>query len=174
MGAPMTQDVVAHLEQIMLAGGSLLLLAAGAHDLATRTVPNRVPAVIAVIGVGLQMRAGHLPAAVAASLAVFLVAALCWRCGWLGGGDVKLLAAAVLLVAPARVPVLVLAISLAGGVLALLYLLLGAVITGSAAPRPTLLLARILRIERRRISRHGPLPYASAIAAGVLFVLLSH
>jgi prepilin peptidase CpaA len=34
------------------------------------------------------------------------------------------------------------------------------------------LLARALRVERWRIHRGGPLPYACAIAAGGLFILL--
>ena len=33
------------------------------------------------------------------------------------------------------------------------------------------LIPRILRAERWRIRRHGPLPYASAIAAGAVFTL---
>jgi prepilin peptidase CpaA len=34
------------------------------------------------------------------------------------------------------------------------------------------LLARALRVEQWRIRRGGPLPYACAIAAGGLFILL--
>ena len=46
----------------------------------------------------------------------------CWRQGWIGGGDVKLLSACALLVPPASVPELVLTTAIAGGVLALFYL----------------------------------------------------
>ena len=37
-----------------------------------------------------------------ASAAVFALGAVCWRCGWLGGGDTKLLAACAVLVPPVQ------------------------------------------------------------------------
>ena len=41
----------------------------------------------------------------------------------------------------------------------------------SIAPRPPGMLRRIRRTELYRVRRRGPLPYASAIAAGTLFIL---
>ena len=174
MDFSMLESVLACFGPVMLAGSAVLLLEAGACDIATRTVPNRVPAMLAAVGAALRLESGHLAGALAAALTVGVLAFFCWRRGWLGGGDVKLLAAAALLVAPARVPGLILAVALAGGVLSLLYLLLQALLPDPASPRPSNRLARILRVEHRRIRRRGPLPYASAIAAGAIFVLLSH
>jgi prepilin peptidase CpaA len=171
--ASMIEGAAASFGPVMLAGGALLLIEAGAHDIATRTVPNRVPAVLAALGAALQIESGHLPGALAAALGIAAVAVFCWRRGWIGGGDVKLLAAAALLVAPARVPGLILAVALAGGILAVLYVLLPLLLPQPPAARPSRLPARILRIELWRIRRRGPLPYASAIAAGAIFVLLS-
>ena len=51
-----------------------------------------------------------------AGLLVFLAGAFCWRRGWLGGGDVKLLAATAVLVPPSLVVNLLLDVALAGGV----------------------------------------------------------
>ncbi len=94
----------------------------------------------------------------------------------MGGGDVKLLAAAALLLPPRLVPGYVLAVALAGGVLGLLYLGLGALLrrrAPRATPRrPATLLRRALRAEAWRIRRRGPLPYGCAIAAGALFAVL--
>ncbi len=154
------------------AGGIVLLIAAGVRDFISRTVPNRVPALIAILALALQWQAGSLRFALPAGAAVFIVAAFCWRRGWLGGGDVKLFAAAALLVPPGKVPAMIVAVALAGGALALLYLALAALLPNARPGRPAGRLARILRIERRRIRRHGPLPYASAIAAGAIFILL--
>jgi len=66
----------------------------------------------------------------------------------------------------------VLASCLAGGVLAIGYWLLGRVTASPATERPSGLLRRIIRVERRRLRRGGPLPYALAIAAGVCFTLI--
>lgn len=168
----MSQNVFPLITTGLTAGGMALLLAAGAEDFATRLVSNRLSLALALCGVGLRWREGALWIGLLAALAVFLAGAFCWRRGWLGGGDVKLLGAAALFVAPARIPALLLATSLAGGVLALLYLALAALPPAAPArPRAAWLPARLLRIERWRIRRHGPLPYASAIAAGAVFTL---
>lgn len=158
---------------LLILVSALLLLAAAASDLAVRRVPNAVPVALALIGLGLRIAGGSVVGGLAAAGAVFACAAACWRRGWLGGGDVKLLGAAALLLAPRLVPSLVLAVAMAGGLLALLYLLLPAVL-GPAVPGPRGggRIQRILSIERRRIGRRGPLPYAAAIAAGTLFVLI--
>ncbi len=177
--------VGASIGPALLAAGCLLLLVAGASDFATRRVPNGVSATLAGIGVVLHLSSGDLAAALGAAFAVFLLGVLCWRRGWLGGGDVKLLAATALLVAPWRVPGLLAAIALAGGVLALAYLLLRFVLTMSRRHRPgelrlgehatrTATLSRIIRIEHWRIRRGAPLPYASAICVGASFMLLTH
>lgn len=163
----------------LLIVASVLLLLAAAADVAVRRVPNSVSVALALIGLGLRFASGSLLGGLAAAAAVFVCAAACWRGGWLGGGDVKLLGAAALLLPPRLAPSLVLAVAMAGGVLALLYLLLPrflgpAAPAARAAPGPRAggRIRRILSVERRRIGRHGPLPYAAAIAAGTLFVLI--
>jgi prepilin peptidase CpaA len=187
---------------LMLAS-TALLLAAAAADLALRRVPNAVPLTLAVVGLGLRLGAGSLLGGLAAAALVFALAAFCWRRGWMGGGDVKLLAAATLTVPPLRAPGLLFAVALAGGGLAALYLLLAAFLRpvgppggqpvgprpgsrrarggagprfhgldGRSATRPFGLLSRVVRIERWRIGHRAPLPYAAAIAAGALFVLM--
>lgn len=156
---------------LVLAGVTTLLLAA-AHDVVARTVPNRLAAILAVIGVGLRGLAGGLGAALLIGAVVFCIAALCWRRGWMGGGDVKLLAATAILVPPALTFSFIAAVAMSGGLLALLYLLARRHVAPPAAQRPHNLLARVLRVERWRVRRGGPLPYACAIAAGGLLVLL--
>jgi prepilin peptidase CpaA len=92
----------------------------------------------------------------------------------MGGADVKLLASAAVVVAPSMVPTLVVGTSLAGGILAFVY-----IIGSKLAPKPPVLarpagaavskpglLQRAARCELRRLRRRGPLPYAAAIATG--------
>jgi prepilin peptidase CpaA len=162
---------------LLLLAGAALLAYAALHDIGFRTVPNRVSAALLAIGLllrlvhGLQQgNVGHeLVWGIACGLIVFVFTYVFWFVGWMGGADVKLLSAAAVFVAPPMVPTLVVGTSLAGGVLALIY-----VIGSSIAPRPRpaadvsrfSLVHRAARCELRRLRRRGPLPYAAAIAAG--------
>jgi prepilin peptidase CpaA len=156
---------------LMLCSAVLLLLAS-LHDLVARTVPNWVAAALAVLGIGLRAAAGSLLAGICAGLIVFVLAAICWRRGWMGGGDVKLVAAAAIVVPPSLVVSFIAAVAICGGVLAVIYLIAGRLVAAPRTARPRTLIARALRVERWRIHRGGPLPYACAIAAGGLFILL--
>jgi prepilin peptidase CpaA len=149
-----------------------ILLAAAMHDVIARTAPNWMAIALAVLGVASRILHGHILIGFGAAFAVFVLAAFCWRRGWLGGADVKLLAAAALIVPPGDVPGFLSAVALAGAALALVYLAARHVTPTPAPQRPGHLIARALRVESWRIHRGGPLPYAFAIAAGFLFVVL--
>jgi prepilin peptidase CpaA len=169
----MTNSALLHTILLLAAATSLLF--AAAHDLAVRTVPNRVSLIVAAVGLALNALDGQLVPALFGGGLVFAGCWFCWRHGWIGGGDVKLLSACSLLVPPLSVPELILWTAIAGAVLALLYLALGALLArllpGGASARPTGLLKRVWRAERRRICRRLSLPYACAICAGVLLTL---
>jgi prepilin peptidase CpaA len=157
----------------LIAAGCLTLMFAALHDVAARTVPNWSSLALLGIGFVLRMIEGNWAASLSVGAVVFIVSVVCWLRGWLGGGDVKLLTAASVVVPPLMSVNLLLAVSLAGGALAVVYLLLSLVVNVPRRDRPQGKMRRILRAERYRISRKGPLPYASAIAAGAIFVLLN-
>jgi prepilin peptidase CpaA len=159
------------LHSILLLAAATALLFAAAHDVAVRTVPNLVSLIVAAAGLGLHTLDRQLIAALIAGLLVFAGTWQCWRRGWIGGGDVKLLTACALLVPPGLVPELILSTTIAGGVLALGYLTLSRLLPDGVTPRPTSLIWRVWRAERRRIRRRLSLPYACAISAGVLLTL---
>lgn len=152
--------------------GTLCLLAAAVHDVIARTAPNWAASVLALSGVTLRALHGQLLTGLCVGAVVFLIAAFCWRRGWMGGGDVKLLAAAAILVPPAQAFTFITVVAVAGGLLAVGYIAARRIVTAPSPIRPRHLLARAMRAERWRIRRGGPLPYACAIAAGGLFVLL--
>jgi prepilin peptidase CpaA len=159
----------------ILASGIILVLAAG-HDIASRTVPNWMSAAIACFGVAASVADNRALVSIACGLVIFVASAFCWRRGWMGGADVKLLGAIAIVLPPGVVSTFVLAMAAAGAVHAIAYMLAGRVLTPPApAPAqrlvPRSLFRRALRAERWRISRHGPLPYACAIAFGFLFVI---
>lgn len=139
--------------------------------MAFRTVPNWIPATLVMLGVGIRMQAGGLALGLLACILLLLSAGFCWHRSWVGGGDVKLLAACGLLARPELTGVMLLEVALAGGALALLYLALGRVVKAPVDACPPGRLRRILWAERHRIYRRSSIPYASAIAAGTLLVL---
>lgn len=160
----------------ILAGMGLVLIAA-VHDIVARTVPNWVSVLLALVGLGARIVDGKLMIGLLAALSVFMVAAFLWRRGWLGGGDVKLLGAAALVLPPTSVIPFIVAMSISGSLLAMAYLAAGYAARAVRRPvatngaRPNGLIARAKRVELWRMRRGGPLPYACAIAAGFLFIL---
>lgn len=167
---------VHHLLQSVVFGTVAILLGiASLNDIATRTIPDLTPLGLAAIGIAVRLLDGNAAAALVASAAVLLLGALCWRFGWLGGGDVKLLAACTWLVSPVFVPQLLLLTAITGGVLACLYLGLGWMARASRTPmraaHPRSLAGRIWRAERWRIRRRAALPYGCAITVATLLTL---
>jgi prepilin peptidase CpaA len=153
-----------------------LLVVAALHDLIARTIPNPVPALLAGAGLLSHLATGDAGTALLAASAVGVLSGLCWLGGWLGGGDVKLLAGAALALPTAHLPVFVCDIAVAGGLLAAIYLLArrlpAAVVGGAPGHGVASLPRRAWRAECWRVRRGGPLPYAVAIAGAGIFVLL--
>jgi prepilin peptidase CpaA len=165
------------LRPVLLPAAVALVCVASLNDVAVRTIPDLIALGVVVIGVTLRSIDGTLIPGLVATAAVFAFGALCWRCGWLGGGDAKLLAACAMLVRPGQVPQLVLMTALAGGLLACLYLALGRMTAPWSIPthagRSHSFVTRVCRAELRRVRRRGPLPYGCAIAVAALFTLLT-
>jgi prepilin peptidase CpaA len=160
------------LPALALPAAALLLMYAALHDIAARTIPNGIPVALVTLGVALRLHAGSLPQALLAAALLTTAAGLCWLRGWLGGGDLKLLAALALLLPPAHVLPGIMAVAWCGTALALPYLALRRRLPAPSPHRPAGLPARIWRVERFRLRRGGPLPYGVAIAAGGLLELL--
>jgi prepilin peptidase CpaA len=108
----------------------VIMVWAGAVDILTRAIPNRVTMTLAAC-FGLFAGASGLPLAEVAAHALCAIAVLAfgyflYSQSWFGGGDAKLLAAAALWFGfDALLPFLA-ATALAGGVLSLAWLALGA------------------------------------------------
>jgi len=126
---------------------------------------------LALDGLVIRLVHGQFLVGIAAGFAVLIAAGLLWRRGLMGGGDVKLLAATALLLPASLVLSFIAAVAFAGGILACLYLALRRIVRPPATLRPRHRLARIMRVEQRRIRACRSLPYAVAIASGALFIL---
>lgn len=152
-----------------------LLAVVAWRDVTTRTIPDTASLALAVLGFtyNLVFHPYGLAFSVTAAVALSGVLLFLFARGALGGGDVKLMAALALGMSALEIWHFVVATAMAGGVLALLYLLLSRMLPApSAHPAASGTLRRLARVEVWRIRRCGPLPYGVAIAAGCVTVLL--
>lgn len=104
--------------------GTVALLFAASTDVMQRIIPNRAVVLVALAGIALRWEdgPGALLHAILLAAAIFAAMLVLFQFEVVGGGDVKLLAAASLLSPPEMVPGQMLLIALAGGGLALLWI----------------------------------------------------
>lgn len=150
-----------------------LLVAGGGSDLARRRVPNAVSGGVLLAGLGVQLSKGPASAALALLGGLLLGAALtlAWRARLVGGGDVKLAAAAGVCAGWSGLPLYLAATALAGGVVS--------VVCYAASPPQAQ--ARVRSSLTAVALGLGPgsgapgqrvsVPYGVAIAAGALIAL---
>jgi prepilin peptidase CpaA len=145
-----------------------LLVVAGLHDTAARTIPNWIPVNLAVAGLVLRIQQGNVLAGAGVALLLLTILGVLWLRGFIGGGDMKLIPAVAFVLPPSNAPYFVLSVAVAGGALALIYLALSLVVPRPGPGPRRGLLSRVLKAEAWRMHRRGPLPYALAIAGGAL------
>ena len=115
-----------YVQTLALTGFTGVMTVAAFEDFRRLVIPNLLPIVLCALWPFYFAAAPSLYGALAAigcAAAVFLVGAVLFARGWLGGGDVKLLAAATLWVGPAGTPSLLMLTGVLGGALALFLLL---------------------------------------------------
>ena len=152
----------------------LLLLYVATIDVATRMIRNEICLVLALLGIAGQLAS---PMQVAESLiAAAILLLLLWviyQRGWIGGGDVKLLVALAIGLPLIGVIQLLTITALAGGVLALVHLMMRLLPYPRLAPAGSSFVRRVYAVERWRHLRHAPLPYGVAIACGGILTIFS-
>jgi prepilin peptidase CpaA len=158
-------------QSIVLTSFGVVMTAAAFEDFRRLVIPNLLPIVLVALWPIYFAASPSLYGALAAigcAAAVFLGGAVLFARGWLGGGDVKLLAAATLWAGPAGTPTLLMLTAALGGVLALFLLMpLG---TQIAAGARTMLGQPPLQAPG---GFAAPVPYGVAIAGAALIVTLS-
>ena len=152
----------------------VLLLYVATIDVATRLIRNKICLVLALLGIAGQFAS---PLQVAESLIaatiLFMLLLVIYTRGWIGGGDVKLLVALAIGLPVMGVIQLLTITALAGGILALLHLMMRLLPQPRLAPAGSSLVRRVYAIERWRHLRHAPLPYGVAIACGGIWAVFS-
>src|SRR6266436_10278328 len=152
----------------------VLLLYVATIDIATRLIRNEICLVLALLGIAAQFAnpmqvAGSL---IAAAILLMLLLVIHQR-GWIGGGDVKLLVALAIGLPLMGVIQLLTITALAGGVLALVHLMMRVLPYPRLAPAGSSFVRRVYAVERWRHLRHAPLPYGVAIACGGIWTVFS-
>ncbi|VIO73663.1 A24 family peptidase [Bradyrhizobium ivorense] len=152
----------------------LLLLYVATTDIATRLIRNEICLAVAILGIAGQLAD---PLQVVQSLIVaailLLLLLVIYQLGKIGGGDVKLLVALAVGLPLAGVVQLLTVTAIAGGVLALVHLMMRALPYPRLAPAGSSLVRRVYAVERWRHLRHAALPYGVAIASGGIWTILS-
>jgi len=160
-----------HPQDIAVTAFGVVMAAAAVEDFRRLVIPNLLPILLVVLWpVYFAAVAPSLYGALAAigcALAVFIVGAILFARGYLGGGDVKLLSAATLWAGPAGTPELLLLTGVLGGALAL-FLLMPFGMQIAAAARG--MLGQPPIATERGLAM--PVPYGVAIASAALIVTL--
>ena len=145
-------------------------------DVMTRRVPNWLTGLLAVAALVFNAMHGIVPAliSIGVMIAVLLLGSLAFAQGWIGGGDVKLAAAAAgALSYPDCVPFLLYTI-LGGGVLAIAYALLRGRLKQTFSSVGMLVFPMLHGgAGKATPPRMTSMPYALAIGLGAVLVLLS-
>src|SRR5437764_4708119 len=152
----------------------VLLLYVAMIDIAIRLIRNEICLVLALLGIAGQFAS---PMQVAESLIavtiLFLLLIVVYQRRWIGGGDVKLLVALAIGLPLMGVMQLLTITALAGGVLAVLHLMMRLLPYPTLAPAGASFVRRVYTIERWRHLRQAPLPYGVAIACGGIWTVFS-
>jgi prepilin peptidase CpaA len=158
------------------------LFAAAITDMKERRIPNKLVLVVLVLGVVLRLRSydGTLWLSLLVTALVFAAGAWLASLEVIGGGDAKMIAAVTLLVPPAVVPILLVCIALAGGLLSGFYLGAdwlvrrnGGAQLAPGEPHPNGgNFDHLVRIEAARMLANDPMPYGVAIFGGVASLIL--
>ncbi|MBR0722606.1 prepilin peptidase [Bradyrhizobium manausense] len=152
----------------------LLLLYVATSDIATRLIRNEVCIALALLGIAAQLsNPTQVAESVVAAVILFLLLFAFYLRGMMGGGDVKLLVALAVGLPLAALMQLLTITALAGGVLALLHIMMRNLPYPKLAPAGSSLVRRVYAVERWRHLRHAPLPYGVAIACGGIWTVLS-
>src|SRR3954471_21906361 len=153
---------------------TLLLLYVAMIDIATRLIRNEICLMLALLGIVRQFASPmQVTESLIAATILLLLLLVIYQRGWMGGGDVKLLVALAVGLPMMGVIQLLTMTALAGGILAVVHLMMRILPYPRLAPAGSSFVRRVYAIERWRHLRHAPLPYGVAIACGGIWTVFS-
>jgi prepilin peptidase CpaA len=152
----------------------VLLLYVATIDIATRSIRNEICLALAILGIAHQFASPmQIAESLIAATILFVLLLVIYQRRLIGGGDVKLLVALAIGLPLVGVIQLLTITALAGGVLALVHLMMRVLPYPRLAPAGSSFVRRVYAIERWRHLRRAPLPYGVAIACGGIWIIFS-
>ena len=135
-------------------------------DLRRLIIPNWIPVALAaafpLFGLT-HLGIDRIPAHVLVAVIVFLISLIFFVADWMGGGDIKLLAALMLWLGPATAPEFLVVMSLLGAMLAITLMIVRSFPSAVDPWGQTIVVRRIIELARL-----GQCPYGVAIGATAL------
>jgi Flp pilus assembly protein protease CpaA len=165
MGNTLQTSILISFPSTILCVGIVLLVVAAYGDIKRLRIPNMLVAAVAVLGVLRLFVIGDLTTAVytvGSSVLIFITTFLLFWHGLLGGGDVKLLGATVLLVGYHDLFSFLFLMSICGALVSLVILFIHRYLPLHLGPRLAVL------VPTARLS----VPYGVAISGGAIVTLL--
>jgi prepilin peptidase CpaA len=171
---------------LILLAACLVYILAAANDVVARIIPDTCSLALLLLGLSRLILIDGSASAfvdVATAAGTFIVLVMLCMAGLLGGGDAKLIAASTFFLGFERLADFFSTTALSGGILALLYLIGHAILSGRTMQLPPLSgpsgsrhgwkrrLKVAVAAEHRRVARKQSIPYGVAIAAGALISL---
>jgi prepilin peptidase CpaA len=171
-----TNDCMNWLNFVIGALSILLLLYVTMTDIAARIISNTACMMLAALAITRLPLSNiqYLLASFGDTALLFALLLILYSRGYMGGGDVKLLGALSIGLSFTPLLQLLTLTALAGGVLALIHLIMRLLPYPKLAPVGSSLVRRVYAVERWRHLRHAPLPYGVAIACGGIWIVLNH
>jgi prepilin peptidase CpaA len=152
----------------------LLLVYVAIIDIATRSIRNEICLTLALLGIVAQFASPmQVVESLVAATILFLLLLVIYQRGGIGGGDVKLMVALAIGLPLMGVIRFLTITTIAGGVLALVHLMMRLLPYPKLVPAGSSLVRRVYTVERWRHVRRAPLPYGVAIACGGIWTVLS-
>lgn len=168
-----------YIESNHLTIGFALVLAAAViaaiFDVRTRRIPNALVIALFAAGLAVNALAGWQFAAIDAivAIAVLIAGTAAFALKLIGGGDIKLLAAAAGTLGFPAAAWFVLFTFVCGGLIAVLYSAARGTLGATAANVRGLVLPMAAGIRPMRLTNGTSMPYALAICAGALLALVT-
>ena len=139
-----------------------------ASDIRRLLIPNWIPVTLALafpVFALAQLGADRIPAHLGVAAVVFLVSLIFFVADWMGGGDIKLLAAVMLWIGPDAAPQFLVLMSILGAMLAITLMLV------RSFPNAVDPLGRVVGVRRIvELARLGQCPYGVAIGTAALIL----
>ena len=158
---------------LLMSAALVALFVSVTHDLKNRVIPDALVLTVLCAGGALRLTSASISwLTPLIGILVFLAMSFQASRNIVGGGDAKMMTAVTFLFPPQIVPVMLVMIALAGGILSGAYLAAGYALKSWGFSPATGSNSGLLHVEASRAMTGAPLPFGLAIFSGVALTVL--